>query len=139
MFDLKYKGMKLKAIECGFLGYVHVVGLVGLVLLCLQEMDIVKKTLGFWIGLHIFGGFGITAGAHRLWAHKSYAAKDSVKWFLMIANSMAFQGSIFHWSRDHRLHHKFSDTILDPHSMERGFFFSHCGWLLVEKSDELVK
>ena len=50
----------------------------------------------------------------------------------------AFQGSIWHWSRDHRLHHKFSDTELDPHTMERGFFFSHIGWLLVKKNPLLV-
>lgn len=50
----------------------------------------------------------------------------------------ANQGSIYHWARDHRLHHKFSDTLLDPHSMKRGMFFSHMGWLLQNKSPELI-
>jgi stearoyl-CoA desaturase (delta-9 desaturase) len=57
----------------------------------------------------------------------------------MLLNSGANEGSIFHWSRDHRLHHKFSDTSLDPHTIKRGFFFSHVGWLLVKKSPELVE
>lgn len=58
---------------------------------------------------------------------------------LMIMNSGANQGSIFHWSRDHRLHHKFSDTDLDPHDISKGFFFAHVGWLLVNKSPQLVE
>jgi stearoyl-CoA desaturase (delta-9 desaturase) len=32
------------------------------------------STLVFSWLLYIFGGLGITAGAHRLWAHKSYKA-----------------------------------------------------------------
>ena len=47
--------------------------------------------------------------------------------------SSFFQHSIIKWSRDHRLHHKFSETDADPHNAKRGFFFSHIGWLLFEK------
>jgi len=50
----------------------------------------------------------------------------------------ANQGSVIHWSRDHRLHHKFSDTLLDPYSIQRGIFFAHMGWLLKQKTPELV-
>lgn len=46
---------------------------------------------------------------------------------------MAFQNDVFEWSRDHRAHHKFSETDADPHNSRRGFFFSHVGWLLVRK------
>jgi len=34
---------------------------------------------------------GITAGAHRLWAHRSYKAKLPLRVILVIFNSMAFQ------------------------------------------------
>jgi stearoyl-CoA desaturase (delta-9 desaturase) len=57
----------------------------------------------------------------------------------MILSSAANQGSIYHWTRDHRLHHKFSDTDLDPHTIKKGFFFAHVGWLLQPKSSELIK
>ena len=83
-------------------------------------------------------GIGITGGCHRLWAHKSYTASTPLKVILMLWNSGANQGSIFHWSRDHRLHHKYSDTDLDPHDITKGFFFSHCGWLLYKKSPQLI-
>lgn len=48
-----------------------------------------------------------------------------------------FQNSIFEWSRDHRAHHKFSETDADPHNARRGFFFSHIGWLLVRKHPDV--
>lgn len=37
------------------------------------------------------------------------------------------------WVRDHRQHHKYSDTDADPHNASRGFFFSHVGWLMSKK------
>lgn len=40
---------------------------------------------------------------------------------------------MFTWARDHRIHHKYSDTDADPHNASRGFFFSHIGWLLVRR------
>uniref|UniRef100_A0A8C6AAQ1 Uncharacterized protein n=1 Tax=Marmota marmota marmota TaxID=9994 RepID=A0A8C6AAQ1_MARMA len=76
---------------------------------------------------------GITAGAHRLWSHRSYKARLPLRLFLIIANTMAFQNDVYEWARNHRAHHKFSETDADPHNSRRGFFFSHVGWLLVRK------
>lgn len=50
-----------------------------------------------------------------------------------ILSHSLFQNSIFTWCRDHRLHHRYSDTDADPHNAKRGFFFSHIGWLLCKK------
>jgi stearoyl-CoA desaturase (Delta-9 desaturase) len=83
-------------------------------------------------------GLGITAGVHRLWAHRSYNASFGYRVLLMLMNSCANQGSIFHWSRDHRAHHKYSETDADPHNATRGFFFAHMGWLLVKKHPRSV-
>lgn len=52
---------------------------------------------------------------------------------------MANEGSLFHWVRDHRVHHKFSETTADPHNATRGFFFAHCGWLLIKKHEDVIK
>lgn len=43
------------------------------------------------------------------------------------------QNDIHEWARDHRVHHKYSETDADPHNATRGFFFSHVGWLLCRK------
>jgi stearoyl-CoA desaturase (delta-9 desaturase) len=91
-----------------------------------------------WIGLWIISGLGITAGAHRLWSHRSYQATAPLKVFLMLANAMAFQGSILEWSRDHRVHHKGSETDADPHNAKRGFWFAHCGWAMIRKHPQVI-
>lgn len=82
---------------------------------------------------------GITVGAHRLWSHRSFEASFVARVFLMLCNSVANQGSIYHWSRDHRVHHKYSETDADPHNASRGFFFAHVGWLFLHKSPEVVE
>lgn len=82
---------------------------------------------------------GVTAGAHRLWSHRSYKASFPLRIFLAIANSMSFQNDIYEWARDHRVHHKYSETDADPHNAVRGFFFSHIGWLLVRKHPDVIE
>ena len=56
---------------------------------------------------------------------------------LMLCNSIANQSCIFHWVRDHRVHHKYSETTADPHDSNRGFFFAHVGWLLLKKHKDV--
>jgi hypothetical protein len=38
---------------------------------------------------YLFSGLGITAGAHRLWSHRTYKAWLPLRVFLVIANTMA--------------------------------------------------
>ncbi|XP_067138421.1 stearoyl-CoA desaturase 5-like [Centruroides vittatus] len=80
---------------------------------------------------------GVTGGSHRLWSHRSYKAKWPVRVFLMFFQTMAIQNDIYEWSRDHRAHHKYSETDADPHNATRGFFFSHMGWLMVKKHPDV--
>ncbi|MFN6971725.1 MAG: acyl-CoA desaturase [Rheinheimera sp.] len=78
-------------------------------------------------------GMSITAGYHRLWAHKTYEAHPVLQWFFAIGGAFALQNSALHWSSDHRVHHKFVDqNDKDPYSAKRGFWFSHIGWMLRE-------
>lgn len=49
------------------------------------------------------------------------------------------QNDIYEWARDHRVHHKYSETDADPHNAVRGFFFSHVGWLLVRKHPDVIE
>jgi len=80
---------------------------------------------------------GITAGAHRLWSHKSYKAALPMRLVLIMMNCVSFQNDVIEWSRDHRCHHKWTDTDADPHNINRGFFFSHMGWLLTKKHPKI--
>merc|ERR1719253_1630872 len=96
------------------------------------------STLVWSFVLYLMGGLGITAGVHRLWAHRSYKATAPLRLVLMIFNSIANQGTIWHWARDHRLHHLYSDTSADPHDANRGFWFSHVGWLFWKKTKAVI-
>merc|ERR1711963_913453 len=73
------------------------------------------QTFAFAFFLYIISALGITGGVHRLWAHRSYKACFAYRFVLMIFNSVANQGTILHWARDHRTHHLYSDTAADPH------------------------
>ncbi|KAK5650539.1 hypothetical protein RI129_001568 [Pyrocoelia pectoralis] len=91
------------------------------------------KTI-LWMMLYGFASAqGITAGAHRLWAHRSYKAKLPLRILLMIWQTISLQTYIYEWVRDHRVHHKFTDTNADPHNSKRGLFYSHIGWLMVKR------
>ncbi|XP_033200622.1 acyl-CoA Delta-9 desaturase isoform X1 [Bombus vancouverensis nearcticus] len=114
--------------------YLHISAVYGLYLALTSAK---WATLLFTIILHVYSALGITAGAHRLWAHRSYKAKWPLQLFLMIANTIAFQDAAIDWARDHRLHHKYSETNADPHNAKRGFFFAHVGWLLCRKHPDI--
>lgn len=94
-------------------------------------------TIGWTLVLYWLNCVGITAGAHRLWSHRSYKAKLPMRIILAMCNSLAFQNDIIEWARDHRVHHKYSETDADPHNAKRGFFFAHVGWLLVRKHPDI--
>ena len=79
----------------------------------------------------------ITAGYHRLFAHRSYETNALARFLLLVVGSSAFQGSALKWSSDHRRHHAFIDTDKDPYSIEKGFWFAHMGWLFLKSSVDL--
>lgn len=117
-------------------GYLHLAALYG-AWLCLSSAKL--STVFFAIFLYVISALGITAGAHRLWAHRSYKAKLPLRILLAAFNTIAFQDCALHWARDHRVHHKYSETDADPHNATRGFFFSHIGWLLCRKHPDVIE
>jgi stearoyl-CoA desaturase (delta-9 desaturase) len=75
----------------------------------------------------------ITAGYHRLWAHRTYDAHWSLRLLYLTFGTMALQNSVFVWCSGHRAHHLYVDDVdRDPYSARRGFWFSHIGWMLRE-------
>ena len=73
----------------------------------------------------------ITAGYHRLWAHRAYEAHPILKVIYLTFGGMALQNSALIWCSGHRRHHlNVDDNELDPYSAGRGFWFSHIGWML---------
>ncbi|XP_072932617.1 acyl-CoA Delta(11) desaturase-like isoform X2 [Epargyreus clarus] len=120
-YRISYKGVLA-------MGYFHLAAIYGLYL----SITSAKSAT-------ILFSLGVTAGAHRLWSHRSYKATLPLQIILMLFQSMCLQYTVINWVRQHRLHHKYSDTDADPHNASRGFFFSHLGWTLVEEHDEVTK
>ena len=52
---------------------------------------------------------------------------------------MSVNDSIFSYVRDHRTHHKWSDTEADPKNSNRGFWFAHIGWWILKKDDKVIE
>lgn len=99
--------------------------------------DLQFATLHWFWFLAVFSAFGLVAGSHRLWAHRSYKARWPLRLFYMVMTCVAMQDDIYGYARDHRVHHKYSETDADPHNSKRGFFFPHVGWMLVSKHPEV--
>lgn len=78
----------------------------------------------------------ITAGYHRLFAHRSYEASAPLRLFYVLFGAAAFQGSVLEWANDHRRHHTFVDGPKDPHNIREGFFWAHIGWLFYKSAPE---
>jgi stearoyl-CoA desaturase (delta-9 desaturase) len=72
----------------------------------------------------------VTAGYHRLFAHRSYRASAPVRWFFLYFAAATFQNSALAWSADHRAHHADTDGPDDPHAITKGVWWAHTGWLL---------
>ena len=119
----------------GFFVYFHLAAIYGIYLCYTSAM---WRTIIAAFVLYILSGIGVTAGAHRLWSHRSYKAKFPLRILLAFLQTLSFQGHIYDWVRDHRAHHKFSETDADPHNSTRGLFFSHVGWTLCKKHPDVV-
>jgi len=77
--------------------------------------------------------FFITAGYHRYFAHRSFKAGRTVRFLLALGGTTAVQKGPLWWAAHHRRHHLYADTDRDPHSPQRGFWWSHVGWILCDK------
>ncbi len=82
-----------------------------------------------FVGMFFATGLSITAGYHRHFAHLSYKAHSLVRLFYLVFGACALENSALNWAADHRMHHKYVDTDLDPYNAGLGFWSSHIGWI----------
>jgi len=112
---------------------IPIAGLYGALTTPLQTKTLVLATIFYFLT-----GFGITGGYHRLWSHKAWDAVWPLKFAVLMFGAAAFQGSARWWCRNHRAHHKFTDTSLDPYNVRRGFWYAHFGWMLWKQDPKEV-
>jgi stearoyl-CoA desaturase (delta-9 desaturase) len=75
---------------------------------------------------------GITLGYHRLVSHRSFETPKWLEYFLVFCGTLACEGGPISWVGLHRIHHKFSDHDGDPHDSNKGFWWSHMGWMFIK-------
>jgi stearoyl-CoA desaturase (Delta-9 desaturase) len=81
--------------------------------------------------------WAITAGYHRFLAHRSFQTSRPFQFVLALLGATALQNGPLWWVSWHRRHHKYVDTIRDPHSpIAFGFWHSHMGWVFDGKHDK---
>ncbi|BCA55786.1 Fatty acid desaturase, type 1 [Nitrospira sp. KM1] len=90
-----------------------------------------------WVGLAIGSYYvrmvGVTAGYHRYFSHRSFKTGRVFQFLLAFVAMTSAQKGVLWWAAHHRHHHKYSDREEDFHSpLQRGFWFSHVGWILSE-------
>ena len=104
-------------------------------------MHLVCLTLFFvspdWLSLTLCGVlyltriFGITAGYHRYFSHRSFKTSRVFQFVLAWLGCASMQKGPLWWAANHREHHRHTDTPEDPHSpVVRSFWWSHIGWIL---------
>ena len=82
--------------------------------------------------------FGITAGFHRYFAHRTYRTSRTFQFLLACLGTAAAQRGPLWWVAQHRQHHRYADTELDIHSpVVHSVWWAHMGWLLCYRYKEI--
>ena len=89
-----------------------------------------RPMLYLCLGLYLVRMFGITAGFHRYFSHRSFATSRPFQFVLAWLGTSAAQLGPLWWAAHHRHHHAHSDTHKDIHPPTiRGLLWSHMGWI----------
>lgn len=86
------------------------------------------------VGLYGARMFALTTAYHRYFSHRAYKTSRVFQFILAWAACTCAQKGPLWWAANHRNHHKHSDQPEDLHSpVQRGFWWSHMGWILSDK------
>jgi len=83
--------------------------------------------------LYVVRMFAVTAGYHRYFSHRSYKTSRPVQFLLAAVGTTAAQKGPLWWAAHHRAHHRHADDEQDIHSPQKGFWWSHVGWILCDR------
>jgi stearoyl-CoA desaturase (Delta-9 desaturase) len=93
--------------------------------------------VGLAVGLYYLRMFGVTAGYHRYFAHRTYKTSRVFQFLLAWLAVSSAQKGVLWWAAHHREHHRYSDQPEDIHSpVQRGFWWAHVGWIFAPQNVE---
>ena len=115
---------------------VPVLWFAGIHLSCLAVIWVGVSPVAVLVGVLLYYArmFGLSAGFHRLLAHRAYDATPAFRTFIATLGTAAIQKGPLWWASVHRHHHRYSDQPEDAHSpIQGGFWWSHIGWILAPR------
>lgn len=85
-----------------------------------------------YLALSLYGlrMFFVTAGYHRYFSHRAFKTNRVFQFVLAFMAMTSSQKGILWWASHHRDHHRYSDQPEDVHTPQKGFWWSHIGWIL---------
>lgn len=90
-----------------------------------------------WLGgSYLVRMFGVTAGYHRYFSHRSYKLGRAAQCAMAVLAQTSGQKGVLWWAAHHRDHHRHADRPGDVHSPRHGFWWAHLGWILDPRSDD---
>lgn len=95
------------------------------------------QALVLCIALYWLRMFGVVAGYHRYFSHRTFSTSRAFQFLLAFLAQTSAQKSLLWWASKHRHHHLHSDTTRDVHSPRHtSFLYSHLGWIFARKHDK---
>jgi stearoyl-CoA desaturase (delta-9 desaturase) len=91
--------------------------------------------VAWFAGSYVIRMFGVTAGYHRYFSHRSYKVSRGPQLALAVLAQTSGQKGVLWWAAHHRDHHRHSDGERDIHSPREGFWWAHAGWMLSTQYD----
>jgi stearoyl-CoA desaturase (delta-9 desaturase) len=109
-----------------FMAAIHVLAVVALLPRFWSLTAVATLVILYWVTACL----GVTIGYHRLLSHRAFRVPQWLERFFATCGALSCQHGPIDWVGLHRHHHKFSDTDADHHDSNKGFWWSHMGWML---------
>lgn len=91
--------------------------------------------LAWCAGSYLLRMFGVTAGYHRYFSHRSFKLGRVSQFAMAVLAQTSAQKGVLWWAAHHRNHHRHADRPPDVHSPREGFWWAHVGWILSPRYD----
>ena len=116
--------------------WLRVLPFIALHLACLGVLWVGVSWIAVLVALALYAVrmFAITGFYHRYFSHKAFRTSRPVQFVFAVLGAASVQRGPLWWAAHHRHHHRHADTDLDIHSPRHGFWRSHMGWFMTERS-----
>ncbi len=108
-----------------FMAAIHILSLIAIQPKFWSLPSVISLLFFYWVTACL----GVTLGYHRLLSHRSFIVPRWLERFFATCGAISCQHGPIDWVGLHRHHHSFSDTEVDHHNSNKGFWWSHMGWM----------